>query len=94
MSAPFPAGLRGADRAGVDGKAVDMVMLDSDTAGCVMTWRGDGTSLDARGWRVLRLCVAHLSHMLPSLEEADDPRYWQRLRDIGQLVLDAEPQSG
>ncbi|MER5586011.1 SMI1/KNR4 family protein [Streptomyces asoensis] len=83
MSAPFPARLRGADRAGFD-----MVMIDSDTAGCVSTWIANDGSLDARGHSVLVHCVARLEQILPTLGDADDPPYWQRLHELARLVAD------
>ncbi|MFJ3503029.1 hypothetical protein [Streptomyces sp. NPDC090135] len=42
MEWPFPPRLAGADRAGFD-----LVMLDSDTAGCVSTWIKNGGELEA-----------------------------------------------
>ncbi|MCX5563493.1 hypothetical protein [Streptomyces sp. NBC_00038] len=43
LDAEFPAGLRGAELAGID-----MVLLDADIAGCVTTWRGNGGFLTDR----------------------------------------------
>ncbi|WP_329538055.1 hypothetical protein OG568_58330 (plasmid) [Streptomyces sp. NBC_01450] len=87
MRAPFPAGLRGADRADID-----MVMLDADIAGCVSSWLNSGGSLDAARHRGLRNRIAHLDQILPLLNEADDPPYWQRLHRLAQLVSETGPQ--
>lgn len=84
LSAPFPGRLRGADRAGID-----MVMLDADTAGCVSTWLNNEGVLDTRRHNILFRCIADLDQVLPVLTEADDPHYWQRLRQVAQLVADA-----
>lgn len=37
LQAPFPAGQRG-----VEFGDTDMVLLDADTAGCVLTWLNNG----------------------------------------------------
>ncbi|MET8584178.1 hypothetical protein ABZX39_25355 [Streptomyces collinus] len=87
MNAPFPARLRGADRAGFD-----MVLIDSETAGCVSTWLKNNGSLDARGHSVLVRCIARLEQILPTLSDADDPTYWQRLHELARLVADSPPR--
>jgi hypothetical protein len=84
MELPFPPGLRGADRAGFD-----MVMLDSDTAGCVFTWTKNGGELDAHGRSVLLRCIARLDRVIPALSEADDPGYWHHLHNMARLVADS-----
>ncbi|WP_351235439.1 hypothetical protein [Streptomyces sp. NPDC002133] len=87
LRAPFPAGLRGAEPAGID-----MVPLDTDIAGRVSTWRSNGTTLDTQRLRILRDCVADLDQVLPLLTDTEDLRYWQRLRQLAQFVSDAGPQ--
>ncbi|MEF9886934.1 hypothetical protein [Streptomyces sp. P9-A4] len=84
MELPFPSRLGGADRAGFD-----LVMLDSDTAGCVLTWTKNGGELEARGRSILLRCIARLDRVIPVLSEADDPEYWHRLREMAQLVADS-----
>ncbi|MFD9977918.1 hypothetical protein [Streptomyces sp. NPDC059017] len=81
MELPFPPGLAGADRAGFD-----MVMLDSDTAGCVFTWIKNGGELEARGRSILLRGIARLDQVIPVLGEADAPEYWHRLHEMARLV--------
>ncbi|MFI0405390.1 hypothetical protein [Actinomadura sp. 3N508] len=88
VSAPFPARLNGADRAGFD-----MVMLDADPSGCVWTWLTHGGSLDERRHRTLLVNIDRLDQVLPCLDEADDPPYWRRLHQMSQLVADAMARS-
>ncbi|WP_309050159.1 hypothetical protein [Streptomyces sp.] len=89
MRAPYPRGLRGADRAGID-----MVTLDADTAGWVHTCIKNGGSLDARGHGILLRCADRLDRVMPALAAADDPAYWRRLRDLARLVADTVPSGG
>ncbi|MFC4517292.1 hypothetical protein [Streptomyces ehimensis] len=84
MELPFPPRLGGADRAGFD-----LVMLDSDTAGCVFIWLKNGGELQERDRSILLRCIARLERVIPALSEADDPEYWQRLRKVAQLVADS-----
>ncbi|MFI9749983.1 hypothetical protein [Streptomyces collinus] len=86
LHAAFPAGLRGAELAGID-----MVLLDADIAGCVSTWQNNGGVLDAERHRILRDCIADLDQILPLLNEADDLCYCHRLRQLAQLVSDTRP---
>ncbi|GHG37077.1 hypothetical protein GCM10018791_63370 [Streptomyces zaomyceticus] len=81
MEWPFPPRLAGADRAGFD-----LVMLDSDTAGCVFTWIKNGGELEARGRSILLRCIARLDRVIPILGEADAPEYWHHLNEMAQLV--------
>lgn len=85
--APFPTGLRGAERAGID-----LVLLDADIAGCVHTWLGNGGSLDE--WRrgILHRRVTDLDLILPVLGATDNAPYWQRLYRLARLVSGADPR--
>ncbi|MFG2772805.1 hypothetical protein [Streptomyces sp. NPDC048350] len=87
MRAPFPAGLRGADRAGID-----LVRLDADIAGCVSTWQSNDGSLDAERHRILHYRIADLEQILPMLSATEDLSYWQRLHQLAQLVTEADPR--
>ncbi|MET8717528.1 hypothetical protein ABZV52_30690 [Streptomyces sp. NPDC004735] len=84
MKLPFPPGLAGADRAGFD-----LVLLDSDTAGCIFTWIKRGGELEAQGRSTLLRCVARLDRVIPVLGEADSTEYWHHLREMAQLVADS-----
>ncbi|MET7853740.1 hypothetical protein ABZT48_37365 [Streptomyces avermitilis] len=87
LRAAFPAGLRGAECAGID-----MVLLDAGIAGCVSTWQNNGGALDPERHRILRGCIADLDQALPILNEVDDLCYFLRLRQLAQLVSDTDPQ--
>ncbi|MFD4001091.1 hypothetical protein [Streptomyces rubiginosohelvolus] len=82
--APFPAGLAGAERAGID-----LVLLDADIAGCVSSRQNSGGFLDAGRRRILDARTAELERILPLLGAADGAPYWQRLYRLARLVADA-----
>lgn len=84
LQAPFPAGQRGAERAGID-----LVLLDADIAGCVSTWLSHGGSLDHRRSSVLRRRITDLERILPVLAATDNAPYWQRLYRLGCLVSES-----
>ncbi|MFI1066974.1 hypothetical protein [Streptomyces spororaveus] len=85
-SAPFPPGLAGADRAGFD-----LVMTDSDIAGCVHTWLDNGGHLDEWNYKILHGRVSRLSRILTALGDSDCPAYWERLFRMGELVASTDP---
>ncbi|MFI7286839.1 hypothetical protein ACIBRY_09320 [Streptomyces anulatus] len=85
--APFPAGLAGAEREGID-----LVLLDADIAGCVSSWRDDAGSLDAGRRRILHNRVTDLGRILPLLGATDNAPYWQRLYRLARLVSEAGPR--
>ncbi|WP_405437740.1 hypothetical protein OG373_10625 [Streptomyces avidinii] len=91
MDTPFPAAQRGAvlpARPGGEEQGVEMVLLDTYTAGGVITWLGNGGSLDERHHRILRSCIEDLDHVLPLLEAPEDHAYYRRLREVARLVSD------
>lgn len=79
--APFPACLRGAEFGGTD-----MVMLDADTAGCVLTWLNNGGTLDPERSRILQSCVEDLDRVIPEITDPAGIEYYQRLRRLALLV--------
>lgn len=81
MRADFPARLRGEELAGVD-----MVMLDADIAGCVVTWRLDRGHLDEERHQVLLRCIADLDKVLPLLTESSEVQYYKRLRELAVMT--------
>ena len=87
--AAFPARLRGEERAGVD-----MVMLDADIAGCVDSWSRSSGPLDHNRLSRLRVLRRDLDRVLPLLDDAGERQYYERLRDLAQLVSDAGAESG
>ena len=83
MSAPFPPRLRG-----VDIEGVEMVLLDADIAGCVITWLESGGRLDERRRAWLQRSLDDLDRILPRLEDAEEHAYYERLRSVALLALD------
>ncbi|MFC6021402.1 hypothetical protein ACFP2T_35185 [Plantactinospora solaniradicis] len=82
MEAAFPAGLRGVDIAGIE-----MVMFDSDAAGCLSTWLNNGGKFDDWRWDVLAECEQDLTRVIPQLA-GYEASYYQRLLDMTVPVLD------
>ncbi|WP_033443263.1 hypothetical protein [Saccharothrix sp. NRRL B-16314] len=81
LRTPFPPHLRGRD---IDGE--DMVVLDSDIAGCVTSALSQ--HLDERRDRILVRCLGAVEKVLPLI--GDDERaseYFERLREMAGLVV-------
>ncbi|MFI1601323.1 hypothetical protein ACH4YN_04020 [Streptomyces griseofuscus] len=81
MAAPFPVGLRGAERAGID-----MVLLDASIAGCVSSWLNRAGSPDTRRLEIAERCVLELDQVLPLLTGTEEIEYFRRLRRMAALV--------
>ncbi|MEH0841443.1 hypothetical protein V6U81_03485 [Micromonospora sp. CPCC 205711] len=62
QQSPFPGRLRGMDVAGVE-----MVMLDADVAGGVMSWLHNGGDIDDQRWGQLAACEEQLALVIPEL---------------------------
>lgn len=77
----FPARLRGAE---VDG--IDLVMLDTDTAGCVHAWIRDGGVLDPERGRILRTCIEDLDRVTARISDPTGRHYYERLHRLAVLV--------
>ncbi|MBW6433472.1 hypothetical protein KZ829_06910 [Actinoplanes hulinensis] len=85
--AAFPSRLRGEDVVGVE-----MVMLDSDVAGCIMIWLNNDGDIDDRRWNILAACEQDLNRVIPELADYE-ASYYQRLLDMAVLVLDPDVHS-
>lgn len=83
--AEFPSRLRGEELAGVD-----LVMLDADIVGCVDAWQGSAGRLDAGRQSILRNCLDDLNRVVPLLTDDREARYYERLRELTRLVLEAD----
>ncbi|MFJ3818552.1 hypothetical protein [Streptomyces sp. NPDC090056] len=81
LHAPFPASLRGAEFGDTD-----MVLLDADTAGCVLTWLNSGGALDPKRIRILQSCIEDLNRVIPQITEPAGTQYYERLRQLALLV--------
>ncbi|MFI8828733.1 hypothetical protein [Streptomyces sp. NPDC053431] len=81
MSAPFPPRMRGRV---IEGE--DMVLLDADIAGCVLSsLRGP---LDEKRREVLLVCLAAVEKVLPSIRDEDGAsEYYAHLRDMAASAV-------
>lgn len=79
----FPCRLRGEKLAGVD-----LVLLDADIAGCVVTWRAEGRPLDEGRRQLVNRLLQDLDRVLPPLSREQERAYYQRLRQISELLLE------
>jgi hypothetical protein len=82
----FPDRLRGQELAGID-----MVMLDADIAGCVVTWQGNRGCLDEDRHQILAKCIADVDTVLPLLTETREVQYYKRLRELAVLASEDGP---
>jgi hypothetical protein len=89
LQAPFLASLRGAEFAGTD-----MVLLDAETAGCVVTWLNNGGTLDPERSRILRGCIEDLDRVIPEIAEPAGAQYFERLRQLALLVSETPSAAG
>jgi hypothetical protein len=81
----FPADFRGEE---VDG--VDLVMLDADAAGCIETWLGSSSNLDAAGIQMLPVLGSELDRALPALRDTAGRDYFASLRGVVVQMLAAQ----
>lgn len=78
----FPPLLRGAEVGNID-----LVLLDSDTAGCVSSWLSNGGHLDLQRTRILEACARDLDTVLTVFVEGEEQYYLQQLRVLAAAVL-------
>ncbi|GEM_PF-797856 len=81
----FPEGLTGKDINGID-----LVSLDSDIAGCVVTFIDDG-NLNLYQTAALGLCFQNVSFVMSILNK-EGRKYFGRLERLSELVLKAVAQ--
>ena len=69
-------------------ESIDLTLLDSDVAGCILTFLQNDGELDLWCTAILGLCYRDLAIALRKLDgEAQD--YFQRLETLSKLVLEA-----
>jgi hypothetical protein len=89
MRADFPRDARGAQPAGVD-----LVLLDAQVAGLVVTWHsGRGSALDHQRLDALCLWREDLDAALPLLPDGHASDYFRRVREITDLLLGLHTKS-
>jgi hypothetical protein len=84
--AVFPGRLRGQELAGVD-----LMMLDADIAGCIVTWQGS-RSLDERHQALLTQLLKDVESVLPLLIDTQERAYYARLGELARLVSGSTQQ--
>ncbi|WP_392667353.1 hypothetical protein [Streptomyces sp. LN785] len=82
MREPFPPHMRGRE---IDGE--DMVLLDADTAGCVLSSLSG--PLDEKRHRILLIRLAAVEKVLPSIEDEDGAiEYYERVREMAAVAVE------
>jgi hypothetical protein len=66
---------------------IDVVLLDSNTAGCVNTWLANGGHLDSERTRILTTCVKDLDTVLAVFTDGEEQYYLQQLRILAAAAL-------
>jgi hypothetical protein len=78
----FPLRLRGAEIGNID-----LVLLDSDTAGCVSSWLSNGGHLDPERTQILEACMQDLDTALEVFTDSEEHYYLQQLRILAAAVI-------
>ncbi|MCH7614164.1 MAG: hypothetical protein IH978_00245 [Nitrospinae bacterium] len=64
----------------------ELMTLDTVVAGCV-TYYVEEHGLDTQRVGILKDCLADLENLLPDLEPDDPQAYFERLQQLGDLLL-------
>lgn len=70
-----------------DVAGIDLVLLDADVAGCVVSWRGNSGRLDPASTKIVAACLSDLDRVLPLLTDEQEVVYFRRLRELATIVL-------
>ncbi|MFJ8313317.1 MULTISPECIES: hypothetical protein [unclassified Streptomyces] len=81
MRAPFPPHMRGRE---IEGE--DMVLLDAETAGCVVSSLSG--PLEGKRREILLGCLAAIEKVLPSIDDDGASEYYKHLRDMAALAAE------
>jgi hypothetical protein len=81
LTTPFP------DRRGDEVMGVDLVLIDSDTAGLISTYIGSRGQLTGDDLRILKHCYFNLKTVVKELSGADR-QYFARLQNIAGLIIE------
>jgi hypothetical protein len=82
LTAPFP------DRRGEEILGIDLVLLDSDTAGLISKYIGSRGQLTDDDFRILSHCYSDLKTVVKELNGADR-QYFSRLQNIAGLLIES-----
>ncbi|MEW2418396.1 hypothetical protein AB0953_32590 [Streptomyces sp. NPDC046866] len=84
LRAPFPPHMRGRE---IEGE--DMVLLDADIAGCVVSSLSG--PLDEKRRKILLVCLAAVEKALRSIDDDDGAsEYYKHLRDMAALAVELD----
>lgn len=70
----------------------ELMTLDTVISGCVVYYMEHREGLDAQRVEILESCLADLEALLPDLPDEDAKLYFDRLRIVGQLVLNSQTE--
>ncbi len=72
--------------AGKEINGIDLVLLDADIAGCIMTVIGSAGRIDGGKAEILRECLKDLNNVITGLND-NGKRHYERLKRMAELVL-------
>lgn len=81
MRAPFPPRMRGRE---IEGE--DMVLLDADIAGCILSSLSG--PLDERRRKILLVRLAAVEKVLPSIDDEGVTEYYEHLREMAAVAVE------
>ena len=81
MRKPFPSNLAGENINGVD-----LVEVDSYTAGCITTYIETKGTLDQEHKKILKKCLEEIQAVIPLLKN-EEQKYFSMLFSIGNTVI-------
>jgi hypothetical protein len=81
LEKPFPE-----DCVGLEVEGIELVSLDTFSAGCIATFIANKGSLDAQQISILKDCLQELNKVVKHLN-GDDKSYFEHLRLMSEQVL-------
>ncbi|MGW8364678.1 hypothetical protein ACWGK1_29455 [Streptomyces wedmorensis] len=81
MRAPFPPRMRGRE---IEGE--DMVLLDADIAGCILSSLSG--PLDERRRKILLVRLAAVEKVLPSIDDEGVTEHYEHLREMAAVAVE------
>jgi len=81
LNTPFP------DLKGEEISGIDLVLIDSDTAGLISKYIGSRGHLVDNDWQILKVCNSDLQTVIKELNDTDRP-YFIQLKNIVEQIID------
>lgn len=75
------------DRRGDEVMGVDLVLIDSDTAGLISKYIGARGQLSGDDYKILKHCYSDLKTVINELS-GEERQYFSRLRNIAGLIIE------